>query len=53
VDGITLGKGELFTVGGWPMERPMDERYGAPAGEVINCSCTLIFLPRGNGIDAI
>lgn len=53
VDGITLGKGELFTVGGWPMERPMDERYGAPAGEVINCSCTLIFLPRDNGIDAI
>ena len=53
VDGITIGKGELFTVGGWPMERPMDERYGAPAGEVINCSCTLIFLPRGNGIDAI
>ena len=53
VDGITIGKGELFTVGGWPMERPMDERYGAPAGEVINCSCTLIFLPRDNGIDAI
>ena len=53
VDGITLGKGELFTVGGWPMERPMDERYGAPAGEVINCSCTLIFLPRDNGIEEI
>ena len=53
VDGITIGKGELFSVGGWPMERPMDERYGAPAGEVINCSCTLIFLPRDNGIDAI
>ena len=53
VDGITIGKGELFTVGGWPMERPMDERYGAPAGEVINCSCTLIFLPRDNGIEEI
>ena len=53
VDGITLGKGELFSVGGWPMERPMDERYGAPAGEVINCSCTLIFLPRDNGLTEI
>ena len=50
VDGITIGKGELFTVGGYPMERPMDDRYGAPAGEIINCSCTLIYLPRDNGL---
>jgi len=53
VDGITLGQGELFTVGGYPMERPMDERYGAPAGEVINCACTLIYLPKDNGITEI
>ena len=50
VDGITIGKGEMFTVGGYPMEYPMDERFGAPAGEVINCSCTLIYLPRDNGL---
>ena len=53
VDGITIGKGEMFSVGGWPMEYPMDERFGAPAGEVINCSCTLIYLPRDNGLTDI
>ena len=50
VDGITVGKGELFSVGGFPMEYPMDERFGAPASEVINCSCTLIYLPKDNGL---
>ena len=53
VDGITLKQGELFNVGGSPMERPMDDRYGAPAGEIINCSCTLIYLPVDNGITEI
>lgn len=53
VDGITLPQGGLFNVGGYPMEYPMDERYGAPAGEVINCSCTLIYLPVDNGITEI
>lgn len=53
VDGVTLPQGGLFQVGGYPMEYPMDERYGAPAGEVINCSCTLIYLPAENGITEI
>ena len=53
VDGITVGKGELFSVGGFPMEYPMDDRYGAPAGEIINCSCTVIYLPRDNGLTDI
>lgn len=53
VDGITLQQGEMFNVGGYLMERPMDERFGAPASEVINCACTLIFLPAGNGITEI
>jgi hypothetical protein len=53
VDGITLPQGGLFTVGGYPMERPMDDRFGAPAGEVINCACTLIYLPADNGITEI
>lgn len=50
IDGITLPQGELFMVGGYPMEEPMDETYGAPAGEVINCACTLIYLPADNGL---
>ena len=50
VDGMTVGKGEYFTVGGFPMEEPMDERFGAPAGEIINCSCTVIYLPVDNGL---
>lgn len=53
VDGITVGKGELFSVGGYPMDYPTDDSHGAPAGDVINCSCTLIYLPRGNGLSEI
>ena len=50
---MTVGRGELFSVGGFPMEYPMDDRYGAPAGEIINCSCTVIYLPRDNGLTDI
>ena len=53
VDGMTVGRGELFSVGGFPMEYPMDDRYGAPPGEIINCSCTVIYLPRDNGLTDI
>ena len=53
VDGVTIQQGEMFSVGGFPMEYPMDERFGAPASEVINCSCAVIYLPRGNGITEI
>ena len=53
VDGVTVGKGELFTVGGYPMEHPMDDAYGAPASEIINCSCTVIYLPSDNGLSEI
>ena len=53
VDGITVGKGELFSVGGFPMEYPMDERFGAPPGEIINCSCTVLYLPKDNGLTEI
>lgn len=50
VDGVTLKQGEMFNVGGFLMEEPMDERFGAPASEVINCACSLIFLPDDNGL---
>lgn len=50
VDGITLPQDELFIVGGYAMNEPMDETFGAPASEVINCACTLIYLPADNGL---
>ena len=53
VDGITIDQSEMFNVGGFLMQEPMDERFGAPASEVINCACTVIYLPKGNGITEI
>ena len=50
VDGVTIPGEEMFTVGGFPMQEPMDERFGAPASEIINCSCTAIYLPSDNGL---
>lgn len=46
VDRETIDQGELFLVGGYRMSEPMDETYGAPAGEIINCSCALIYHPK-------
>jgi Phage Mu protein F like protein len=40
-DGQTVGLGELFTVGGWPMDRPHDP--AGPPEEVINCRCSVSF----------
>lgn len=45
VDRETIKQGELFLVGGYYMSEPMDESYGAPAEEIINCSCSLIYYP--------
>ena len=46
MDGITVDQGELFIVNGYKMSEPMDESYGADAAEVINCACSLIYLPK-------
>lgn len=45
VDRETIKQGELFLVGGYYMSEPMDESYGAPPEEIINCSCSLIYYP--------
>lgn len=39
VGGTRIALTENFTVGGWSMPRPHD----GPAGEVVNCRCTLAF----------
>ena len=53
MDGVTVGQYEPFMVGGYPMDYPMDDSQGAPAEEIINCSCTCIYLPSGNGAEEI
>lgn len=35
---------EPFDVGGYPMQQPGD-RTSAPAKEIVNCRCTVIFIP--------
>lgn len=50
MDGVTIPKGEYFNVGGYLMAHPMDDSMGAPAGEIINCSCCSIDMPINSGI---
>lgn len=50
MDGVTINKGEFFNVGGFMMAHPMDDSMGAPAGEIINCSCCAIDMPKDSGM---
>ena len=50
MDGVTIQKGEFFNVGGFMMAHPMDDSMGAPAGEIINCSCCAIDTPKDSGL---
>ena len=50
MDGVTIQKGEFFNVGVFMMAHPMDDSMGAPAGEIINCSCCSIDMPIDSGI---
>ena len=45
-DGTEINKEEQFIIGGSRMDYPSDSKYGALAGEVINCRCTLIYHER-------
>lgn len=45
-DGTEINQEEQFIIGGSRMDYPSDSKYGALAGEVINCRCTLIYHER-------
>lgn len=45
MDGVTIDDVEDFIVGGYAMSRPMDGSKGAPAEEIINCSCIILCSP--------
>ncbi len=44
VNGQTVGLNDTFNVGGYPMKQPGD-RTNAPAKEIVNCRCTVLFIP--------
>lgn len=44
-DGQTVGMYEAFKVGGYKLMTPGDSSLGAPAKEVINCMCSVVFIP--------
>ena len=46
MDGVTIDESELFIVDGEQMEFPRDDSYGASAGNIINCSCFVIYNPK-------
>lgn len=46
MDGTTIEDTELFIVDGEQMEFPRDGNYGASAGNIINCACTVIREPK-------
>ena len=42
-DGQRVNKVANFKVGGYNMRYPADSSQGAPAGEIVNCRCTVIY----------
>ena len=42
-DGQRVQKNGFFNVGGYNMLYPADSSGGAPAGQIINCRCSLIY----------
>jgi len=51
-DGQKRKKGMPFNVGGYKLLFPLDSSLGAPAGEIINCRCTLFAIFKGEGLDS-
>lgn len=45
MDGVTIGQNDLFNVDGDMMEFPRDGKFGASAGNIINCRCYCIRKP--------
>lgn len=46
MDGMTIPEDEPFVVDGEEMMFPRDDSMGASAGNIINCACTCIRMPR-------
>jgi uncharacterized protein with gpF-like domain len=44
-NGQVVGMYEAFTVGGFKMMMPSDDSMGAPASEIINCRCAVVYTP--------
>ena len=42
-DGQRVNRSANFKVGGYNMQYPADSSQGAPAGEIVNCRCTVIY----------
>lgn len=45
MDGVTVGKDELFQLPDCVMRYPHDTMFNPPAGEIINCACSCIRRP--------
>lgn len=45
-DGQKVGINEFFTVSGEKMRYPADSSLGASAGNVINCRCSQVYMPK-------
>ena len=46
MDGVTVDDGELFQLWDCAMRYPHDTMFNPPAGEIINCSCSVIRRPK-------
>lgn len=46
MDGVTVDEDEAFVVDGEDMMYPRDDSMGASAGNIINCACTVYYLPK-------
>ncbi len=44
INGTTIAMNESFNVGGYAMNQPGDRTF-APAKEIVNCRCTVLFIP--------
>lgn len=46
MDGVTIGKDDLFRLPDCVMRYPHDTQFHPPAGEIINCACSCIRRPK-------